>query len=84
MHKEDYCLDVLQCRFPNNNSYDNYDHFEGVEFEMGYFDDDSEIRISENECLSFIKEAIFLYELKHPDRKGFADIDLKKTILGHS
>ena len=82
LNKEDCCFNVLQCRFPDDHSCEEYDHFEGVEFEMGYFDDDSEIIVSEKECLTFVEEAIFLYEEKHPDRKGFADADLEKSTLG--
>ena len=82
LNKKDFCINNSQCRFPNPNSYDDYDHFEGVEFEMGLFSDDSEIRVSEEECLSFIKEAVFSYEKKHPNRKGFADKLFEETKLG--
>ena len=82
LRKHDYCINNVQCRFPNFSSYDDYDHFEGVEFEMGLFSDDSEIRVSEEECLSFIKEAVFSYEKKHPNRKGFADKLFEETKLG--
>lgn len=82
LEKEGYSVNTVQCRFPEENSYDDCDHFEGVEFEMGRFDDDSEIRVSEEECLAFVKEAISLYESRHPDRKGFADADLAKSTLG--
>lgn len=82
LNKKDFCISNSQCRFPNPNSYDDYDHFDGVEFEMGLFSDDSEIRVSEEECLSFIKEAVLLYEKKHPDRKGFLDESFERTMLG--
>ena len=82
LKKEGYSLDYNQCMFPEDNSYDDYDHFEGVEFEMGYMDDESSIIVSEKECLSFVKEVIFLYENMRPDRKGFADADLAKSTLG--
>ena len=82
LSKENYCIDSMQCRFPDLSSYDDYDHFEGVEFEMGLFNDDSEIQVSEKECLSFIKEAVILYEKKHPNRKGFLDESFERTILG--
>lgn len=82
LNKEDYCIDSVQCRFPDISSYDDYDHFDGVEFEMGLFSDGSEIRVSEEECLSFIKEAVLLYEKKHPDRKGFLDESFERTMLG--
>ena len=82
LNKKYFFINNSQCRFPNPNSYDDYDHFDGVEFEMGLFSDDSEIRVSEEECLSFIKEAVFLYEKKHPDRKGFLDESFERTTLG--
>ena len=82
LNKKDFCINNSQCRFPDLNSYDDYDHFDGVEFEMGLFNDSSEIRVSEKKCLSFIKEAVSLYEEKNPNRKGFAEIFFEKTKLG--
>ena len=81
LKKNDYSIDYTQCIFSENDVYEGEEFFEGVEFDIASFSDDSAIQVSEKECLFFIKEAVCSYEKRKPNRKGFADKFFEETKL---
>jgi hypothetical protein len=78
--KESYILDYAACVFPNWDSVDPDDHFEGVTFEAGSLTNDSEVIISEEKCLELLKEAVNKYLEKHPERKSALDDIWKESV----
>lgn len=69
--------DGAYCNFPDMNSYDESEHFEGVEFAMGYppTEDDTVI-VSEEVCYQYVRLACEKYLKLHPE-----DTDVIKEIL---
>ncbi|HFO6612835.1 TPA: ribonuclease toxin immunity protein CdiI, partial [Escherichia coli] len=66
--KESYILDGIYCNFPDMNSYDESEHFEGVEFAVGYPPDEDDIVIvSEETCFEYVRLACEKYLQLHPE-----------------
>ena len=81
LKKNDYSINYTQCIFSENAVYEGEEFFEGVEFDIASFSDDSAIQVSEKECLFFIRDAVCSYEKRKPNRKGFADKFFEETKL---
>lgn len=68
VNKGSYILDGIYCNFPDMNSYDESEHFEGVEFAVGYPPDEDDIVIvSEETCFEYVRLACEKYLQLHPE-----------------
>ncbi|WP_434778935.1 ribonuclease toxin immunity protein CdiI [Neisseria sp. Ec49-e6-T10] len=64
------------------NSYDEEEHFEGVQFSIGYPPtDEDEIIVSEETCYHYVKLACEKYLKFHPEDKKIINELLKKMPL---
>ncbi|MCT4714508.1 ribonuclease toxin immunity protein CdiI [Enterobacteriaceae bacterium H18W14] len=60
--------DGAYCNFPDMNSFDESEHFEGVEFAVGYPPSEAEIVIvSEETCYHYVRLACERYLKLHPE-----------------
>ena len=66
--KESFVLDGVYCVFPDMDSYDKDEHFEGVEFAVGYppTEEDTVI-VSEETCFHYVRLACEKYLQLHPE-----------------
>lgn len=62
------CVDGAYCNFPDLNSFDESEHFEGVEFAVGYppTEEDTVI-VSESVCFYYLKLACDRYLKFYPE-----------------
>lgn len=61
-------VDGAYCNFPDMDSYDESEHFEGVEFAMGYPPEvDDTVIISEETCYQYVRLACERYLKLHPE-----------------
>jgi len=68
INRESFILDGLYCNFPDMNSYDESEHFEGVEFATGYPPtENSTIIVSESTCYHYVRLACEKYIELHPE-----------------
>lgn len=68
VHKESYMLDGIYCIFPDMNSYDEDEHFEGVQFAVGYPPTDEDtVTVSEETCYHYVRLACEKYLRLHPE-----------------
>ncbi|MCC8380935.1 ribonuclease toxin immunity protein CdiI [Xenorhabdus sp. PB30.3] len=70
-------VDGAYCNFPDMDSYDETEHFEGVEFAIGYppTEEDTVI-VTEETCYHYVRLACEKYLKLHPE-----DIDKVNTLL---
>nr|CBX82617.1 hypothetical protein EAIL5_3797 [Erwinia amylovora ATCC BAA-2158] len=60
--------DGAYCNFPDMNSYDESEHFEGVEFAVGYPPSEAEsVIVSEDICYQYVRLACERYLKLHPE-----------------
>ena len=60
--------DGAYCNFPDMNSYDESEHFEGVEFAVGYPPSEVEsVIVSEETCYHYVRLACERYLKFHPE-----------------
>ena len=75
--KESYILDGIYCNFPDMNSYDKEEHFQGVQFAIGYPPTDEDIvNVSEETCYHYVRLACERYLKLHPE-----DMDKVNSLL---
>jgi len=68
VNKESYILDGIYCHFPDMNSYDEEDHFEGVQFAIGYPpSEDDTVIVSEEICYQYVRLACSKYLHLHQE-----------------
>lgn len=61
-------VDGAYCNFPDMNSYDESEHFEGVEFAIGYPpEEDDTVVVSEETCYQYVRLACEKYLQLHPE-----------------
>ncbi|WP_342755390.1 ribonuclease toxin immunity protein CdiI [Pantoea sp. MBD-2R] len=61
-------VDGAYCNFPDMNSYDEEDHFEGVQFAIGYpSSEDDTVIVSEEICYQYIRLACSKYLHLHQE-----------------
>ena len=61
-------VDGAYCNFPDMNSYDESEHFEGVEFAIGYPPTEEDtIIVGEETCYHYVKLACEKYLKLHPE-----------------
>ncbi|WP_337024077.1 MULTISPECIES: ribonuclease toxin immunity protein CdiI [unclassified Pantoea] len=71
MKKQSFIRDGVYCFFPNMNSYDESEHFEGVEFAVGYPPAEADtINVSEEICFQYCRMACERYLKIHPENAG--------------
>ncbi|WP_353605272.1 ribonuclease toxin immunity protein CdiI [Enterobacter cancerogenus] len=59
--------DGAYCNFPDMNSFDESEHFEGVEFAVGYPPSEAEtVIVSEEACYQYVRLACERYLKLHP------------------
>ncbi|WP_380184864.1 ribonuclease toxin immunity protein CdiI [Kalamiella sp. sgz302252] len=64
-------VDGAYCNFPDMNSYDESEHFEGVEFAIGYPPEkDDTVIVSEDICYQYVRLACEKYLRLHPEDTG--------------
>ncbi|AHK18717.1 hypothetical protein BF17_04735 [Yersinia similis] len=60
--------DGAYCNFPDMNSYDESEHFEGVEFAVGYPYSEADIVIvNEETCFKYVRLSCEKYLHRHPE-----------------
>ncbi|MBA0206318.1 ribonuclease toxin immunity protein CdiI [Pectobacterium aroidearum] len=60
--------DGAYCNFPDMNSYDESEHFEGVEFSVGYPASEADaVIVSEEICYQYVRLACERYVKLHPE-----------------
>nr|WP_314424690.1 ribonuclease toxin immunity protein CdiI [uncultured Erwinia sp.] len=60
--------DGAYCNFPDMESYDESEHFEGVEFAVGYPPSEADtVIVSEESCYQYVRLACKRYLLLHPE-----------------
>ncbi|MGK3144639.1 ribonuclease toxin immunity protein CdiI [Pantoea sp. C2G6] len=60
--------DGAYCNFPDMNSFDESEHFEGVEFAVGYPPSEAEtVIVSEETCYHYVRLACERYLKLHPE-----------------
>ncbi|MBK5073445.1 ribonuclease toxin immunity protein CdiI [Budviciaceae bacterium CWB-B4] len=75
--KHGFNTDGAYCNFPDMDSYYEEEHFEGVEFAIGYPPEEDEIVIvSEEVCFKYVRLACEKYLQLHPE-----DTDKVNTLL---
>ncbi|GKX64737.1 hypothetical protein SOASR032_33060 [Pragia fontium] len=68
IQKESFVSDGVYCIFPDMNSYDENEHFDGVEFAIGYPPTEEDtIIVSEETCYHYVKQACEKYLKLHPE-----------------
>lgn len=73
-----FMRDGVYCFFPDLDSYDESEHFEGVEFAVGYPPSEAEsIIVSEDICYQYVRIACERYLKLHPE-----DIEKVNILLG--
>lgn len=61
-------VDGAYCNFPDMNSYDESEHFEGVEFAIGYPPtEDDTVLVSEETCYRYVRLSCDKYLHLHPE-----------------
>ncbi|WP_019211914.1 ribonuclease toxin immunity protein CdiI [Yersinia massiliensis] len=61
-------VDGAYCNFPDMNSYDESEHFEGVEFAVGYPPSEADaVIVSEETCYHYIRLACERFLKLHPE-----------------
>ncbi|WP_159567732.1 ribonuclease toxin immunity protein CdiI [Budvicia diplopodorum] len=61
-------VDGAYCNFPDMDSYDESEHFEGVEFAVGYPpEEDDTVIVSEEICFKYVRLACEKYRYLHPE-----------------
>jgi len=66
--KVGFNTDGAYCNFPDMNSYDESEHFEGVEFAVGYPPSEAEtVVVSEETCYFYVRLACERYLKLHPE-----------------
>lgn len=66
--KVGFNTDGAYCNFPDMNSYDESEHFEGVEFAVGYPPSEAEtVVVSEETCCFYVRLACERYLKLHPE-----------------
>lgn len=66
--KVGFNTDGAYCNFPDMESYDESEHFEGVEFAVGYPPSEADtIIVSEEICYYYIRLSIERYAKLHPE-----------------
>ncbi|PIT48016.1 ribonuclease toxin immunity protein CdiI [Snodgrassella communis] len=79
INKIGFSTDGAYCHFPDMNSYDENEHFEGVEFAVGYPPTANDtIIVSEETCYQYIRIACEKYLNLHPEEKDKIDELLAK------
>ncbi|MBA0206316.1 ribonuclease toxin immunity protein CdiI [Pectobacterium aroidearum] len=72
-------IDGAYCNFPDMNSYDESEHFEGVEFAIGYPPTEEEtIIVSEEICYQYVHLACERYVKFHPENAEKVNFFWKK------
>ena len=78
-NKQSYFLDGIYCFFPDMESVEQEEHFEGVQFGLGYPLDESElISVSEEVCFHYLKLACEKYLNKHLKDKNIINVYLDR------
>lgn len=68
IQKKSFMSDGVYCYFPDMDSYEEDEHFEGVQFAIGYPPPEAElITVSEEVCYSFVRLACEKYLKLHPE-----------------
>lgn len=68
IQKHSFMRDGVYCFFPDMNSYDESEHFEGVEFAVGYpYSEADTINVSEEICYHYCRLACERYLKIHPE-----------------
>lgn len=63
-----FSTDGAYCHFPDMNSYDEDEHFEGVQFAVGYPPTDEDtVTVSEETCYQYVRLACEKYLKLHPE-----------------
>ncbi|CAK6495772.1 Immunity protein CdiI [Pantoea sp. Nvir] len=66
--KDSFFVDGAYCNFPDMNSCDESEHFEGVEFASGYpYSEADVVIISEETCYQYVRLACERYVKLHPE-----------------
>ncbi|QJW53511.1 hypothetical protein HL670_00367 [Serratia plymuthica] len=66
--KHSFMRDGVYCFFPDMNSYDESEHFEGVEFAVGYPPSEADtINVSEEICYHYVRLACERYLKIYPE-----------------
>lgn len=61
-------VDGAYCNFPDMESFDESEHFEGVEFAVGYPASEADtVIVSEETCYQYVRLACERYLLLHPE-----------------
>ncbi|MEB6632518.1 ribonuclease toxin immunity protein CdiI [Kluyvera cryocrescens] len=77
--KHSFMRDGVYCFFPDMNSYDESEHFEGVEFAVGYPPSEAEtINVSEEICYHYVRQACERYLKIHPENAEMVNSLLDK------
>ena len=79
--KSTLSTDGAYCHFPDQNSYDESEHFEGVEFAIGYPPpEDDIIIVSEKECYQYVRLACRRYLDLKPEDANKINVLLEKML----
>lgn len=68
IQKESFIQDGVYCNFPDMNSYYEEEHFEGVQFAIGYPPTEEDtVTVSEKTCYHYVRLACEKYLHLHPE-----------------
>ena len=82
INKDSYMLDGIYCIFPDMNSCDEAEHFEGVQFSIGYPSTiENTVTVSEKKCYTYVQLACEKYLKRHPDKTEQIQFLIKKMNL---
>ncbi len=77
--RESFMLDGIYCFFPDINSNDEDEHFEGVQFAIGYPPSQANtVTVNETVCNDFVRSACKAFLGFHPEYKEKINALLKK------
>ncbi|MGM3174136.1 ribonuclease toxin immunity protein CdiI [Dickeya lacustris] len=77
-----FSTDGAYCNFPDMNSYDESEHFDGVEFAVGYPPSEADtVIVSEETCFKYVRLACEKYLQKHPEDEARIKALLEKMPL---
>ncbi|MCT9978150.1 ribonuclease toxin immunity protein CdiI [Acinetobacter sp. I-MWF] len=77
--RESYMLDGIYCFFPDMNSSEEEEHFEGVQFAIGYPpSSENTVTVSEEICCKFVRLACEKFLNLHPECTNDVNVILKK------
>ena len=66
--RQGFNTDGADCNFPDMNSYDESEHFEGVEFAVGYPPSEADtVIVSEETCYHYVRLACERFLTLHPE-----------------